>query len=182
MANKSIARIEGILQFYSVALGPDYNAYRNHVYRVYHLALIFGKNQLSTEEEEILRIACAFHDLGAWTHNSMNYISSSENLCQSYLEENHMEDLAPKIFTIIRFHHMLSEYKSDYALLTEAFRKADMTDLSIGYFRNDLPKTFYHNLKEEFPFLGFHKLIFKKVISYALRHPLAPFPMVNKSY
>lgn len=179
MANKSIPRIEGILQYYSVALGPNYNAYRNHVYRVYHLALIFVKTQLDQEDEEVLKIATAFHDLGVWTHRSMDYIGASEDLCRSYLEENLMADLAPKVSTVMRFHHKLSEYEGEYAGLTEAFRKADLLDLSKGYIKKGLPKSFYQNLKEEFPFLGFHSLILKRVFTYALLHPWAPLPMIK---
>jgi len=161
MANKSIPRIEGILQYYSVALGPNYNAYRNHVYRVYHIALLFVNKQLGIEDEEVLRIASAFHDLGIWTHQSMDYIGSSEDLCHNYLEENQMTDLAPKINTVIHFHHKLVPYEGKFADLAEPFRKADIVDLSFGYIHHSLPKSFYKNLKEEFPFLRFHRMILK---------------------
>ncbi|MGL1889318.1 MAG: hypothetical protein OCD76_22580 [Reichenbachiella sp.] len=179
MANKSIPRIEGILQYYSRALGDDYNAYRNHVYRVYHLSLVYLKQDLNTYDQEVLAVASAFHDLGLWSHKTMDYLGPSINLCQQYLAENNMMDQYETIKCVIDHHHKISAYKGESQALTEAFRKADLADLSLGLISFNLPKSIYTNLKEEFPFLGFHRLISAKVLRHALRHPLTPFPMIK---
>jgi len=178
LANKSITRIEGILQYYTTALGKNYNAYRNHVYRVYHLTLLVANKDLDRKEEEQLAIAAAFHDLGVWTHDTMNYLSPSIDLANAYMDENDIDN-RQAIHLMINQHHQLKNYTGDHQKLVEAFRRADLIDLSLGKIRFQLPISFYQNLKEEFPFLGFHRLIYGKVIKYALTHFWKPFPMLR---
>jgi len=177
MANKAIPRIEGILQFYSIALGNDYNAYRNHVYRVYHLALLLNPSDLTIEENESLAIAVSFHDLGVWTHNTMDYISPSIDLANSYMSENGMQK-NHLVSMIIGDHHKVLKSTSKNSLV-ETMRQADLIDLSFGIIRFGLPKNFYKTLCEDFPFLEFQKKIVWKLLSYATLHPLKPFPMMK---
>ncbi|MFY0626949.1 MAG: hypothetical protein JXR07_11675 [Reichenbachiella sp.] len=179
MANKSIPRIEGILQYYTKALGANYNAYRNHVYRVYHLTLLLIKKEIDQTTQEQLAIAASFHDLGIWTHNSMDYLGPSSDLSDQYIKENAMNNEV-SVRQIIDHHHKLSPYKGENAQIVESFRKADLIDLSSGYIKFGLPASFYQNLKDEFPFLGFHRLIYGKVIKHAISHFWKPFPMMKK--
>lgn len=177
MANKSISRIEGILQFYTTALGKHYNAYRNHVYRVYHLALILHKNSLSSLELEQLAIASAFHDLGIWTHDSMDYVDPSIHLAQDYMEQN---EIPPHTVSLmISNHHKVRPYRGGSEQLVEAFRKADFIDLTLGIVSFGLPKRFYHDLVSEFPNLSFQSSIGRKGLLYALKHMLNPLPMLR---
>lgn len=179
MANKSIPQIERVLMYYTQALGKDYNAYRNHVYRVYHLTLLLCKKELNKAQEEALAIATVFHDIGVWTHHSMDYLSPSAESANQHLDQIGKGHLADLCKDIILQHHKLSTYQGDHAELIEAFRQADLMDLSFGKINRGLPTSRYVHLRESFPFLRFQKLILKKVMSYALRHPLRPFPMLK---
>ncbi|UXP30835.1 HD domain-containing protein [Reichenbachiella agarivorans] len=178
MANKSIPRIEGILLYYTKALGADYNAYRNHVYRVYHLTLLLHHDELNYPASETLAVAAAFHDLGIWTHNTLDYLEPSADLASEYLRENNSTELDEAVRSLIIMHHKLGIHKDN--ALAEAFRKADKMDLSFGFFNYKLPKSRYAHLKEEFPFLEFQKNIIRKVLRYALTHLNRPFPMLRR--
>ncbi len=178
MANKSISTIEEILQFYTLPMGPDYNAYRNHVYRVYHLTLLLTQKDFTNRELGELQVASAFHDLGVWTHRSMDYLDPSIDLAANYCEDYGIDHQV--VTTIIDHHHQLSTYKGKHSLLAEPFRRADLIDLSLGVIRFGLPKKFYSDLKAEFPTLGFHSLIYKKVFRFALQNLRNPFPMLKK--
>ncbi|MBU2912892.1 MULTISPECIES: hypothetical protein [Reichenbachiella] len=180
MANKSIPRIEGILQFYTPALGADYNAYRNHVYRVYHLTLLLNTEEPTPEEQAALAIAAAFHDLGIWSNHTMDYLQPSTDLAKAYLSENHSDILTPLVHDLIVTHHKISSYQGANQSLIEAFRKADLMDLSFGTIRHGLPRSRYIHLREEFPFLNFQKTVFKKIMRYAIGHLNRPFPMLKR--
>ncbi|MCV9386813.1 HD domain-containing protein [Reichenbachiella ulvae] len=179
MANKSISQIERVLLYYTQALGKDYNAYRNHVYRVYHLTLLLCSKELNKAQEEALAIAAVFHDIGIWTHHSMDYLGPSAESATRHLNESGKGHLADLCNQIISNHHKLSRYQGEHAELIEAFRQADLMDLAFGKLRQGLPSSRYAHLRESFPFLGFQKLIIKKVISHAWRHPSHPFPMLK---
>lgn len=179
MANKSIQSIERVLIYYTQALGQDYNAYRNHVYRVYHLTLLLCPKELNKAQEEALAVAAAFHDLGIWTHHSMDYLRPSAQLAEQHLDETGRSHLSELTKHIIVQHHKLSAITDQQEALTEAFRKADLMDLSFGKISFKLPSSRYAHLRESFPFLGFQKMIYKRVLSYAFRHPMRPFPMIK---
>ena len=178
MANKFVSGIEEILQFYAVALGKNYNSYRNHVYRVYHLSLLLAKKDFSKSELQELAVASAFHDLGVWIHRTMDYLDSSIDMAQNHCENQGIDQTSVKL--IINHHHQFSIYSGQKKALVESFRRADLADLSFGIIRFGLPRKLYQNLKEEFPFLGFHQLIYKMVLQHALSHPTKPFPMIRK--
>lgn len=179
MPNKSIPYIESILQYYATALGKHYNAYRNHVYRVYHLTMLLSENEMDLVQQGHLAIAAAFHDLGVWTHASMDYLEPSVGLANKYLEENNL-DGHDVIFGLIRNHHKITKFSGEHQKIIEPFRRADLIDLSLGQISFGLPKGLYQNLKEEFPYLGFHGMIFSKVLNHALKHFWKPFPMIKK--
>lgn len=110
--------IEEVLNRHRPALGSCYAAYRNHVYRVYHLSLqLYHPTQA---EEASLAIAAAFHDLGIWAANTFDYLPPSVTLAQAYAAEKGLGAQAEQIAAIINNHHKLSRFKSN--ALAEAFR------------------------------------------------------------
>ena len=56
-------------------IGPEYNGYRNHVYRVIHFCLAL-KACNQAEREKII-IAGVFHDIGIWIKDTVDYIPPS---------------------------------------------------------------------------------------------------------
>ena len=66
--------IDLILDSHKDDLGDYFESYRNHVYRVYNLAIT---NVTSDRDSKIVSIATAFHDLGIWTNNTFDYLKPS---------------------------------------------------------------------------------------------------------
>jgi hypothetical protein len=80
----SMPIVEGVLNQYAAAIGHDFIAYRNHVYRVVNLCLAFIP--ASRDRLDEVAIAAAFHDLGIWTDHTFDYIPPSTALARKYLE------------------------------------------------------------------------------------------------
>ncbi len=168
--------IDEILLSYKVDLAADYDKYRNHVYRVFNLTL-----QLCTADGDnykALEIASAFHDLGIWTEKAFDYIEPSIALSNKYLIQNARPGLANQVSEIISNHHKLGTYK--LSSLVEAFRKADLIDLSFGLFSFGIEEERRKELNRLFPSLGFHRFIVWQAIKNTFKHPLNPLPMMKR--
>lgn len=165
--------ITQILHKYATELGKDHDAYHNHAHRVYHYAVTF----LLMRESRKLAIAAAFHDLDIWVGKSMDYLPGSVVLARSYLENSDFNILPDELEFIIKNHHKLRRVKGN--IEAEAFRKADLTDLSGGRIRFNLPESIISETERKHPRLGFTKLVIKKSLSDAVRNPSRPFPMIK---
>jgi HD superfamily phosphodiesterase len=67
--------IDGLLQEWRSDLGADHIAYRNHVYRVFNLS---SRLACATgEDSEKLAVAAAFHDVGIWLDQTLDYLEPS---------------------------------------------------------------------------------------------------------
>jgi hypothetical protein len=63
--------------------------------------------------------------------------------------------------------------------VVEAFRRADLVDLSRGVLRAGLPRELISELAARFPYAGFHGFLARTGLRWAVRHPLRPLPMVR---
>lgn len=174
MSENRIDVIEEILGAHVDELGTNFNAYRNHVYRM--LRFTFALREFSNEEKEKIRIAAAFHDLGIWTCSTFDYIEPSVALAEDYLRSRGMIDTIPDITSMIDLHHSIRRC-ADPAV--EAFRIGDLIDLSLGVFKFGLPSDFIREAKREFPNRGFHKGLVRTGAAWIVRHPLNPLPIVR---
>jgi hypothetical protein len=165
--------IDKILDSYQKELGTYFDAYRNHVYRVFN----FASSYLTSDQEfEIVAIAAAFHDLGIWTNRTFDYLEPSKVLAQNYCKENKISnEKFLEIEKIIDFHHKMTRIKE--LKLAEIFRQADLVDLSLGMIRMGRDKDLIKSLKKEFPNCGFHLYLVKLFFINIIKHPLKPLPM-----
>ena len=167
--------IDSIFLIHQSQLGAHYNKYRNHVYRVFNLAVT-----LSNPDEEnykALAIAAAFHDIGIWTANTFDYLAPSVELSRNYLAQNGLSPLEVLVTDIINNHHKLTDYKLNTTI--EAFRKADLIDLSFGLVRFGVKANQLKELNGLFPSLGFHRFILLQGLKNTIKHPLNPLPMMK---
>lgn len=162
-----------ILHKYRTELGDDYHAYHHHALRVYSYALTL----LLMRENKKLAIAAAFHDLDIWLGRSMDYLEGSEELARDYLAQGDFPYLPDEMAFFIKNHHKLTSIKGN--IEAEAFRKADLIDLTGGRIRYHLPLSIITGTEQAYPRLGFTRLIMKKTFGHALKHPLRPLPMIN---
>lgn len=169
--------LDELLQGRAADLGGDFTAYRNHCCRLINFCAA-----LSSGEPEALRkmqIAAAFHDLGIWTERTFDYLPPSEKLAQAYLAREGKAEWTAEITAMIGEHHKITRYRQEPAALVEAFRKADMADVSVGLVRYGLPRAFVREVRAAFPNAGFHKRLVQLFGRQMMTHPLRPMPMMK---
>ena len=172
-----IPTIDRVLDAHAASLGRDFTPYRNHVYRVAN----FSARYVSPDaiQVEKIAIAAAFHDLGIWTDGTFDYLDPSVSLARQYLSREGREEWANEITAMIREHHKLTPYRGDAGSLVEGFRRADWTDVSMGWLRFDLPRAFVRNVRAVWPSAGFHRRLAQFELERLRTHPLRPLPMVK---
>ena len=167
--------IDDVLSDHATALGRDFVAYRNHVYRIVNLCVaIAGPRQL-----EKISVAAVFHDLGIWTNGTFDYLAPSIALARDYLVATAREDWIAEIEGTIANHHKITASTADPDSLIEAFRRADWIDVTLGLRRFGIPRPFVARLFATWPDAGFHWRLVTLTLDRFRRHPLTPLPMVR---
>ena len=172
----TVPLLDELLERYAPALGHDFTAYRNHTYRVMTFCTLLARGGAETTRQKIA-IAAAFHDLGIWTDHTFDYVPPSERLAQGYLVQTGHADWVPELGAMIHEHHKITRYRSNPTWLVEAFRQADLVDVSRGMFTFGLPRSFLREVFSVFPNAGFHKRLIQLALRRFLSHPLNPLPM-----
>lgn len=174
---ENIPLLEEILLQWKEIIGDEYQGYRNHVYRMIHFSLAL--NECTDEEKEKIIIAGAFHDIGIWIENTVDYIEPSIPPAMKYLKHRKLDDWSTEIALMIREHHKIREYKDTSYPLVEIFRKGDLVDFSFGVVKFGISKIFITNIKSVFPNADFHKNLGKRAAKWFVKHPLNPVPMMK---
>lgn len=164
-----------ILTTFALAVGPDLQGYRNHIYRM--LNFYCALSGIDGPPGEAVQIAAAFHDLGIWTDDTLDYLPPSVLLATLYLETRQRTELISEVSALILEHHKVRSYQSEHALTVEPFRRADLVDVSLGLVRFGLPRSFIKTVQSTFPDHGFHWALIRLSARQFLRSPLRPLPM-----
>lgn len=174
---KQIPLLEEILSPWQEIIGDEYQGYRNHVYRMIHCC--FALKDCNSKEREKIIVAGAFHDLGIWIEDTVDYIPPSIPPAMEYLKIRNLESWSEEVTLMISEHHKINEYQSKAYPLVEIFRRADLVDFSLGLFKFDIEKADIEELKRSFPNHDFHKNLAKRATSWFVKHPLDPLPMMK---
>jgi hypothetical protein len=174
----TIPTINAALDDHAPALGHDFIAYRNHVYRVVNLCLAMAARADRVELEKIA-VAAVFHDLGIWTNHTFDYIAPSVALARGHFWACAHADWIPEIEAIIVDHHKITPSRRHQASLVEPFRRADWIDVSRGLRTFGVPRSFIRSVFTMWPSAGFHWRLLELTVDWFPRHPLAPLPMVR---
>lgn len=161
--------IDEILDLHRLSLGKGLEMYKNHVYRVFNLTLPVLKDKTEVQK---LAVACAFHDLGIWTHNTFDYLQPSVGLANDYLQNS--TDTG-EMETIILFHHKITRIKT--LPLAELLRQSDLIDLTFGLFTFGRNRRLIRAVRKTFPNSGFHVFLLKMFCKNLFKNPLKPLPM-----
>jgi hypothetical protein len=173
----SIPAVNAVLDSHASALGHDFTAYRNHVYRVENLCLaIAGGDPVELEK---IAVAAVFHDLGIWTNHTFDYIAPSVGLAREHLAAFAQADWIPEIEAMIVDHHKITSSRPPRAPLVESFRRADWIDVSRGLRTFGVPRSFIASVFTVWPSAGFHWRLLELTVERLLKHPLTPLPMVR---
>ena len=139
-------RIDHLLGLYHVALGRDYEKYKNHVYRVFNLAMHLRQGTANEEDEEKLAIAAVLHDIGIWTNRTFDYLEPSIREMDEKLRMLEKMKWAEEIKLMIDMHHKRSVYTGPFEKNVEIFRKADWIDLTKGQVGHGVDRDFLYEL------------------------------------
>ncbi len=175
MLEKHIPLIDEILAEHKTSLGASYGGYRNHVYRMVNFC--FAQRELSESERTKMIIAGSYHDIGIWSGKTFDYLPPSIELAEKYLDRSGHTEWIAEITEMIDQHHKLRPIRPDS--LAEVFRRADLTDVSLGVFRSGISKEQIRNIKHEFPNEGFHKKLLNVAGRWICRHPFRPVPVLK---
>ncbi len=80
---------------------------------------------------------------------------------------------------MIDLHHRFRPWAAPGGERVEAFRKADLVDVSLGMIRFGLPRQFVADVRRTFPNAGFHKRLVQLTLRQLRRNPLRPLPMMK---
>jgi hypothetical protein len=174
---KTIPLLEEILAPWQTVIGEEYAGYRNHVYRMIHFC--WALSPCDPIEREKIIIAGAFHDLGIWIEDTVDYIGPSIPPAMAYLQQRHRADWSEEIRLMISEHHKITEYKDPRYPLVELFRKGDLVDFSLGLFHFGLPPETIEVVKAAFPNANFHANLVKRAIAWFPENPFNPAPMMK---
>jgi hypothetical protein len=166
--------VERLLEPFVMHLGKDYHKYLNHIIRVIHNCSLLDPG-LASLNQYIL--AAVFHDIGIWTHGTIDYLTPSIAAAREYLTRTDNNTILEEIVAMIEWHHKTTGYKGEYDFTVNVFRKADLVDLSFGILNSGIKRQALLEIKEKYPQLGFHRFLFKKLLRNCLRHPFNPLPM-----
>lgn len=165
-------------------LSRDLDAYRNHVYRVINLACAFSPD-MDREDFLMLQVAAAFHDVGIWRGDHLDYLQPSADQACAFLARNvelgdrSLELKQRLVRTIVYQHHRIRPITGPGATLAEAFRKAHWMDLAAGWLPFSLPRDTYRQIKKTFPDAGFHRRLLQIMGMRLLHRPLSPLPQLK---
>ncbi|MEI7824318.1 MAG: phosphohydrolase [Chlorobiaceae bacterium] len=171
------ALLDELLAGYKPQLALDYDAYRNHCLRLFNFCIALAGDEKAAENK--IAIATAFHDLGIWTEKTLDYLAPSQLLAQRYLEKNFKASWCKEIDAMISEHHKITRYRLNPSWLVEAFRKADLIDLTGGLIRFRLPDDFVSDVLDAYPNAGFHKILARLALKRLKTHPFSPLPMMK---
>jgi len=172
-----IPLLESILTDWKDIIGSEYDGYRNHVYRMIHCCLAL--RDCTPEERDKIIIAGAFHDIGIWIDDTIDYLPPSIPPALAYLEAHNLAAWTEEISLMITEHHKLREYKNESYPLVELFRQGDLVDFSLGLAKFGLTKSYIKRLKAAFPNANFHKNLAKRAARWFIKNPLNPVPMMK---
>jgi hypothetical protein len=158
------------------ARGDDvgYEGYRGHAYRVLNLARAIVPDD-DGERDDKLAVAAAFHDLDAFS--ALDYLASSIRAQDAWLQRTGREAWAPELAVVVAQHHRFLPYRGAHAPLAEAFRRADLADLSHGLVRSGIPRQHVRAVRAAFDVGTFFTRVVPRAIGRNLvHHPLDPLP------
>jgi hypothetical protein len=174
---KSIDLLEEILSQWEQVIGDEYTGYKYHVYRMIHFC--FNLKECTEDEKEKIIIAAAFHDIGIWIEDTVDYIPPSIPPAIEYLQHRGLEAWSEEIKFMISEHHKINQYVDETYPLVEIFRRGDLIDFSFGLVKFSTSNEYIKAVQKEFPNADFHKNLAKRLLKWFLKNPLNPVPMMK---
>src|SRR4051794_2696039 len=119
--------------------GADLTRYYGHVHRV--IGLVGEQRDVAEGEAYPLGVAAYYHDAGIWFDDTWDYLPPSIRRAVAELGPSG-EQHAALVTALIDEHHRIRRARSA-APLVEAFRRADLIDVSRGLVTAGVPRSTY---------------------------------------
>ena len=159
----------------AAVFGDDLATYRGHVHRV--IGLVGLQRDIPAAVAGPLGLAAFFHDAGIWFDGTWDYLPSSVRRAVAELDESDAHH-AGLVASLITEHHRLRRARSDDPLV-EAFRRADLVDVTAGLLTPGVSRTQYRTLVARYPSRGFRPMLLKAFGRGLRESPSHPLPMVK---
>ncbi|HEV7608226.1 MAG TPA: hypothetical protein VGO61_12865 [Steroidobacteraceae bacterium] len=176
MLLERIDPLDRVLEKHAVELGGDFEAYRNHTYRLVNFCVALEPCADVTLEK--VALAAAFHDLGIWTAHTFDYLAPSIELACEHLTCAGHGDWRDTVAGMIREHHKIRRFRGGPTLI-EPFRRADWIDVSLGALSFGLPRAHIGEIRAKWPNAGFHRRLAQLTFQRWRTHPLSPIPVLK---
>lgn len=173
-----LALLDELLEFWKPQIGVTWDGYRNHCQRMAAFTLALLPNATDDDRRKIAIAAC-FHDIGIWSDHTIDYLPPSSRRARDYLKAQGLESWTTEVELMIDEHHKLRRYKDPAYPLVEAFRKADLVDVSMGLIKFGIAGDTVRTLKAAYPNAGFHKALMGLAGGWFKQHPLSPPPFIK---
>lgn len=153
--------LDSVLERHSKVIGSDAQAYRNHCLRVLSYTRFFLTRDYGFGEKELadaaatLSYGLAYHDIGLWTDNTLDYLQPSADRARKELAGVKGIDV-DTVAAIITEHHKVTPWEGKNAALVNAMRRGDWVDASLGVVRQGMPSGNIASANAALPNAGFH--------------------------
>lgn len=122
------------------------------------------------ERDDKLAIAVAFHDIDVFS--SLNLWPSIRTM-DAWLRHTGRGAWAEELAVIVAKHHHLAPNRGSHAMLAEAFRRADLNDLSQGLICSQLPREHVRAVRKSIDVgIFFTRTVPRAIVRQLIRHPL----------
>lgn len=156
--------------------GTDLPVYRGHVHRV--IGLVELQTEVATELAGPLGLAAFFHDSGIWFDHTWDYLPPSVRRATEALGADGRQH-ADLVTALITEHHRLRPARHDNPLV-EAFRRADLTDVSAGLIGSPgVSRQDFTALVAQYPDRGLRPMLLRAFGRGLKESPLRPAPMIK---
>lgn len=160
----------------AATFGANLPTYRGHVHRV--IGLVGLQTDVAADTADALGIAAFFHDAAIWFDGTWDYLPPSAARAVEELGGPGTEH-AELVSAMIHEHHRIRRARHDDPLV-EAFRRADLTDVSGGLVPVPHAKrSDYRALATEYPARGFRPMLVKAFARGVRENPRHPIPMMK---
>ena len=153
----------------SNSIGKDLSSYRNHCLRVLSFTKFFLHDSTVKKFPDAMDVAAtaiAYHRVGLWTDNNLNYLQSSKEQLETALGSSVPSEEMNIMREIILQQHKVTDYTNinmspEENDLINAVRKASWADTTMGLIRFDLPAPLLEAAYNQVQGMDFHKKIFE---------------------
>jgi hypothetical protein len=159
----------------AATFGADLARYRGHVHRV--ISLVGVQCDVPQEKADSLGVAAYYHDAGIWFDDTWDYLPPSVRRAVAELGPD-VDHHAGLVTALIDEHHRIRKAHSADPLV-EAFRRADLIDVSRGVVAAGVPRSTYGELRQRYPDTGFRRMLLRAFGRGLRADPLHPVPMLK---